>query len=102
MTHPTSDLLAECAMSLSASTASSTGEPRAVFYVASARVAFEKVKAQLASLERLLIARERELCAEVGRGRAAFPADAPERVTRHVGPSEMNRAPSEARGSDAP
>ncbi len=56
------DLLAVARTHLSAST--SVEDPQiAAFYVSSARVAVTKAKDELATLERVLVARERELSA---------------------------------------
>jgi hypothetical protein len=85
------DLLAAVATQLSAST-STTGEVAAL-YVASARVAFEASKAQLAALERLLIARERELIAS---NRTTLPADASKGDPAPIGSPEQNKSASEA------
>lgn len=93
MTPTPTDLLGAVATHLSASSA---GGDCAAFYVASARVAFEAARQQLATLERLLIARERELVA--ASNRATFPADASKGTPAPIESTRLNGAPSEARG----
>jgi hypothetical protein len=64
--NPPADLFAMARAALGASTTSEDTEI-ATFYCASARLSVQRAKAELAEIERVLIAREREL------GRRATP-----------------------------